>query len=132
MYFGATKSLILNVINPISIKRIYEEASAQDGYRMLVDRLWPIGVSKEESKLDEWNKEIAPTADLRKWFDHEEVKFPEFSKRYFAELDLKKEEIKRIFEIASKQHLMLLYSAKNEKVNQAVGLRDYLDKNFKH
>ena len=117
-------------MNPIAIKRIYEDASEKDGYRILVDRLWPRGVSKEEAKLDEWLKDIAPSTALRKWFDHIEERFPEFSKRYQAELDLKTEEITRLTTIAKKQQITLLYSAKNEKFNQAVVLSDYLNKSF--
>ena len=105
-------------MNPIAIKRIYEDASEKDGYRILVDRLWPRGVSKEEAKLDEWLKDIAPSTALRKWFDHIEERFPEFSKRYQAELDLKKEEITKLKTIAKRQQVTLLYSAKNEKFNQ--------------
>lgn len=114
-------------MNTITIKRIYEEASEQDGYRLLVDRLWPRGVSKEEAKLDEWNKDIAPSTELRKWFDHIEERFPEFEKRYKEELDLKSDDIKRLKSIAKKQHLTLLYSAKNIEFNQAAVLRDYLN-----
>ena len=115
-------------MNPIAIKRIYEDASEKDGYRILVDRLWPRGVSKEEAKLDEWLKDIAPSTALRKWFDHIEERFPEFSERYQAELDLKTEEITRLTTIAKKQQITLLYSAKNEKFNQAVVLSNYLNK----
>ena len=117
-------------MNPIAIKRIYEDPSEKDGYRILVDRLWPRGVSKEEAKLDEWLKDIAPSTALRKWFDHIEERFPEFSERYQAELDLKTEEITRLTTIAKKQQITLLYSAKNEKFNQAVVLSDYLNKSF--
>ena len=117
-------------MNPIAIKRIYEDASEKDGYRILVDRLWPRGVSKEEAKLDEWLKDIAPSTALRKWFDHIEERFPEFSKRYQAELDLKKEEITKLKTIAKRQQVTLLYSAKNEIFNQAVVLSDYLNKSF--
>lgn len=67
---------------PITIKRIYEHPSKTDGYRILVDRLWPRGISKEEAQLNEWNKKIAPSTELRKWFDHQEERFPEFSKKY--------------------------------------------------
>lgn len=112
----------------VAIKRIYENASEKDGYRILVDRLWPRGVSKEEAKLDEWLKDIAPSTELRKWFDHIEERFPEFSKRYEAELDLKNVEIERLRAIAKKQQLTLLYSAKNEEFNQAVVLCKYLNK----
>ena len=112
----------------ISIKRIYDDATDKDGYRVLVDRLWPRGISKEEAKLDEWLQDIAPSTELRKWFDHQEERFPEFSKRYKAELDLKKTEIEKLKAVAEKRPITLLYSAKNEEFNQAIVLRDYLNK----
>lgn len=115
-------------MNKIAIKRIYEKYSDSDGYRMLVDRLWPRGVSKVEAKLEEWNKEIAPSTELRKWFDHQDSRFVEFSKLYEAELDLKTDNIKRIRSIADKQKLTLLYSAKNTEFNQALVLKNYLNK----
>ena len=110
----------------ISIKRIYDDATDKDGYRVLVDRLWPRGISKEEAKLDEWLQDIAPSTELRKWFDHQEERFPEFSKRYKAELDLKKTEIEKLKAVAENRPITLLYSAKNEEFNQAIVLRDYL------
>ena len=70
----------------IKIKRIYEDANSGDGYRILIDRLWPRGVSKEEAKLDEWNKHLAPSTELRKWFDDTPERFEEFKKRYLEEL----------------------------------------------
>ena len=115
-------------MNNVAIKRIYDQALDSDGYRMLVDRLWPRGVSKAEAKLEEWNKEIAPSTELRKWFDHQEERFAEFSKRYEAELDLKTDEIKRMRSIAEEQQITLLYSAKNPEYNQAHVLKNYLNK----
>lgn len=115
-------------MKPVAIKRIYEDASEKDGYRILVDRLWPRGVSKEEAKLDEWIKDIAPSTELRKRFDHIDERFPEFSKRYQAELDSKSDELKRLRKIAEKHQLTLLYSAKNVEFNQAVVLSNYLNK----
>lgn len=115
---------------PITIKRIYEEASEKDGYRVLVDRLWPRGISKEDGHLDEWNNEITPSTELRKWFNHQEERFIEFSKKYQAELDSKENEIERLRTIAKKQQITLLYSAKNEKFNQAMVLCKYLNVNF--
>ena len=112
----------------ISIKRIYDDATDKDGYRVLVDRLWPRGISKEEAKLDEWLQDIAPSTELRKWFDHQEERFSEFSKRYKAELDLKKTEIEKLKAVAENRPITLLYSAKNEEFNQAIVLRDYLTK----
>lgn len=87
----------------VQIKRIYEEASPEDGFRMLVDRIWPRGISKERAKLDEWNKEIAPSTELRKWFNHKKKKFEEFKLLYSKELESKKENLNRMKEIAQKR-----------------------------
>ena len=113
---------------PVIIKRIYEEASEKDGYRVLVDRLWPRGISKEEAKLDEWIKEIAPSTELRKWFDHQQERFPAFAKRYEEELNIKNDHVERLRRIAEQQQVTLIYSAKNIHFNQAVVLCDYLNK----
>ncbi len=78
----------------IKTKRIYEDPSDNDGYRILVDRIWPRGVSKEDAKLDDWNKDIAPSDKLRKWFDHDPDKFDEFAKKYRKELDDQKEDLR--------------------------------------
>jgi uncharacterized protein YeaO (DUF488 family) len=110
----------------IKLKRIYEDASNDDGYRVLVDRLWPRGVSKEEAKLDEWDKEIAPSTELRKWFDHKEERFDEFAHRYREELKDKKETLDKLREKAKHNMLCLLYAAKDPEINQAVVLRDVL------
>lgn len=114
----------------IKIKRIYEGYDEEkDGFRVLVDRVWPRGISKEKAHLDEWLKEIAPTKDLRKWFNHEDDKYPEFKTKYLAEL---KEEpaslaVKEILAIIKDQPVVtLLYGAKNETHNQAVVLQEYL------
>lgn len=111
----------------IQIKRIYEEYSEDDGYRVLVDRLWPRGVSKEEARLDEWLKEIAPSTGLRKWFDHDPDKFDEFSARYKGELTRKEEVADHLLTIAEKQNVTLLYAAKDEEHNHAKVLKDFLE-----
>ncbi|WP_299253041.1 DUF488 domain-containing protein [uncultured Cytophaga sp.] len=113
-------------MKPILIKRIYEEASETDGYRILVDRIWPRGISKERAGLDEWIKTIAPSTELRKWFDHKEERFNEFAKRYKKELQVEQEELGRIRKIAQKRHVTLVYAAKNIHFNQAVVLRAIL------
>lgn len=113
--------------HPIKIKRVYEKAAKNDGYRVLVDRLWPRGVSKEDAKLDEWNKNIAPSDALRKWFDHKENRFGEFKERYKNELKDHQEDLERIAAIAQKKPLTLLFGAKNEEMNQAVVLQDLLN-----
>lgn len=103
----------------IIIKRIYELPEEADGYRMLVDRLWPRGLTKQAAHLDEWNKEISPSADLRKWFDHRAERFEAFKLQYREELLLKQEELSRLREIAAAEGLCLLYAAKSSRINHA-------------
>jgi uncharacterized protein YeaO (DUF488 family) len=110
----------------ICIKRIYDEPAENDGYRVLVDKLWPRGVTKLRANLDEWNKEIAPSTALRKWFDHKAERFEEFSLRYQEELLLKEEELNRLRTIAETEPISLLYAAKNPKINHAIVLRNSL------
>ena len=110
----------------IRIKRIYEEPAMDDGYRVLVDRVWPRGVSKVDAHLDEWLKDIGPSTELRKWFGHEPPKYAEFKKRYAKELKEHADEVERIRTLAGKQRLCLLYGAKDEEHNQAVVLREVL------
>ncbi|MBS1491357.1 MAG: DUF488 domain-containing protein [Bacteroidetes bacterium] len=112
----------------MKIKRIYDKPEPDDGYRMLVDRLWPRGISKEAAALNEWNKEIAPSTDLRQWFNHTPELFSEFKKRYRQELKTKAGELKRIKSIARQQNLTLLYAAKDPAINQAVVLLEILKK----
>lgn len=103
----------------IKIKRVYEIPEATDGYRVLVDRLWPRGLKKEIAALDEWNKDVAPSTELRKWFDHKPENFLRFEKLYTLELKHKKVELKRLQTTANKQCLTLLYAARDEKINHA-------------
>src|SRR5699024_4399680 len=103
-------------------KRVYEEVAPNDGYRLLVDRVWPRGVSKEKAQLDEWNKDIAPSTDLWKWFGHQSERFDEFAERYKKELDRQQDELKRIKKIAEDKQVCLLYGAKDKEHNQAVVL----------
>lgn len=119
-------------MNLVKIKRIYEVPSSNDGYRMLIDRLWPRGLKKENANLDEWNKEIAPSTELRKWFDHDPAKFEEFSKRYLIELENKNKEVLRLLKLASEQPLTLLYAAKDPQINQAIVLLTAINKYENH
>jgi uncharacterized protein YeaO (DUF488 family) len=109
------------------LKRIYDEPEEGDGYRILIDRLWSRGISKEKVHLDEWLKELAPTTQLREWFNHKEERFEEFSTRYKDELKRHSEEINHLKELTKKQQVCLLYGAKDEKHNQAVVLQSYLE-----
>ncbi len=110
----------------ITIKRAYEAPSANDGYRILVDRLWPRGIKKEELHIDEWDKDIAPSAALRKWYGHQPERFNEFEQRYEKELKQQSAELKRIRHMAQEKHITLLYGAKDELLNQAVVLQKVL------
>jgi uncharacterized protein YeaO (DUF488 family) len=112
----------------VKIKRIYDEPAADDGYRVLVDRLWPRGVSKERAALDEWMKDVAPSPDLRTWFGHKPERFAEFSARYESELQTNAA-AKKLGELI-KQHdnVTLLYAAHDPKVNHALVLLDH----YKH
>ena len=113
----------------LKIKRIYKSPEESDGYRILVDRLWPRGVSKEKAKLDLWMKEIAPSNELRKQFNHDPKRWDEFQDKYNEELKDKKELLKQIKEFENdKSNVTLLYGAKNEKNNNAVVLRDTLNR----
>lgn len=115
----------------IKLKRIYEDAAESDGKRILVDRLWPRGVSKEKAKLDEWMKEIAPSSDLRKWFDHDPDKYEEFKKKYRKELQDgdQKANYDKLKEIQKKNSkITLLFGAKDEEHNQAQVLKEMLTK----
>lgn len=113
----------------ITIKRIYESLENDGSYRILVDRLWPRGISKESAHIDVWMKEIAPSADLRKWFNHEAEKWDEFIKRYTKELTDNKQMLLDIKEL-EKQHktVTLLYGAKDTEHNQAQVLLKVLEK----
>jgi uncharacterized protein YeaO (DUF488 family) len=110
----------------IAIKRIYEPASPDDGRRILVDRLWPRGLSKERAGADLWLKDIAPSSGLRKWFGHDPEKWTEFQNRYRAELDSNEEAVKTLKQAVGKGKATLLYGAHDERNNHAVVLRDML------
>lgn len=114
----------------LQIKRAYLPASDSDGYRVLVDRLWPRGKSKETEKIDLWLKEIAPSPELRKWFNHEEAKYPEFQAKYQEELQsgAQKEAFEELRKVLDKQAVVtLVYGAKNEKQNNAQVLYELLN-----
>jgi uncharacterized protein YeaO (DUF488 family) len=112
----------------IQLKRVYHAASPGDGHRLLVDRIWPRGLGKQEARIDDWMKEIAPSTELRKWFGHEPAKWAEFRRRYFAELSDRPELVERLVEMARGGPLTLVYAAKDEEHNNAVALREYLER----
>ncbi|TKB24645.1 DUF488 family protein [Desulfopila sp. IMCC35006] len=110
----------------IRIKRVYETVDAHDGFRVLVDRLWPRGRTKDQVRTDLWLKEVAPSTALRKWFNHDQSRWEIFKSRYSAELDDKPEIVKILLEKAAKERLTLLFAAHDVEYNQAVVLKDYL------
>jgi uncharacterized protein YeaO (DUF488 family) len=112
-------------VKSISVRRVYEPL-AHDGHEVLVDRVWPRGKSKADLADVRWLKEVAPTTELRKWFGHEPERWPEFRRRYFAELDANPA-AESLRALAEHEPLTLLYSAHDEAHNQAVALRDYLE-----
>ena len=113
----------------ITAKRIYEPPQSSDGFRILVDRVWPRGVSKERAKIAVWLKEIGPSTELRKWFSHDPKRWPEFRKRYRQELRAKSELTSRIKQLEKEHRVVtLVFSARDEERNQAVVLRDFLAK----
>ena len=113
----------------VSIKRVYEEREASDGLRILVDRVWPRGVSKQAAAVDEWLKEAGPSTELRTWFGHDPQRFAEFAERYRAELR-ENPALHRLRELtAANDAVTLVYSAKDTEHNQAVVLRELLARN---
>jgi len=113
----------------IKIKRIYDPPTNEDGFRILVDRLWPRGLSKDKAKVDLWLREIAPSDELRKWFSRDLEKWKDFKKKYEKELKGKKALLHKIKQIEREKEIVtLLYSAKDEEHNDAVVLMDILQK----
>ena len=110
----------------IRLKRAYEPAEAADGYRVLVDRLWPRGISKERARLDEWARELAPSSELPRWFGHDPGRFDEFRRRYLLELAAHVDELAELRKRASAGTLTLVYAARDGEHNDAVVLADAL------
>ena len=111
----------------IKLKRIYQQPDSGDGKRILVDRLWPRGISKDDAKLDGWLKEIAPSDALREWFGHDPARWEEFRKRYREELKLQDELLEQLRAETRKGTVTLLFAAKDEEHNNAVVLKELLD-----
>ncbi len=112
----------------VKIKRVYELPQDQDGQRILIDRLWPRGLTKEKARIDLWLKDVAPSTELRKWFNHEPEKWPEFQKRYSKELSNNQTTINELLLKIKNSNVTLVYSAKDELHNDAVLLKSYLEK----
>ena len=112
----------------IRLKRVYDKPAKADGRRVLVDRIWPRGLKKKEGRIDEWFKEMAPSTGLRKWFGHDPARWKEFKKRYAAELDEQRESIEELARRAKTTKTTLLFGAKDTEHNNAVILKEYLQK----
>jgi uncharacterized protein YeaO (DUF488 family) len=112
----------------IQVKRVYEPAERGDGARFLVERLWPRGIKKEKLKMEGWQKEAAPSNELRKWFGHDPAKWKEFQRRYEAELKQRPESWQPLLAAARKGTLTLLFSARDMEDNNAVALKNFLDR----
>lgn len=110
----------------MQIKRVYDKPETEDGARILVDRLWPRGLTKEKACVDLWLKDIAPSTELRKWFDHDPGKWDEFRKRYFVELKNNPKQVALLDEQLKNGNVTLLYAAKDKEHNEAVAIRDFL------
>ncbi|MEP6547806.1 MAG: DUF488 family protein [Gammaproteobacteria bacterium] len=115
----------------IKTKRIYAKPVSKDGHRVLVDRLWPRGVSRERAKLDEWLKEMAPSAELRQWFGHDPLRWQEFRTRYRVELLEHRKELSQLAEHAALQCVTLLYAARDPQINHAVLIEEAIIKGLK-
>ncbi|MDY0390688.1 DUF488 domain-containing protein [Desulfobulbus oligotrophicus] len=110
----------------ITIKRVYDSTDTSEGVRVLVDRVWPRGVSKQKLQAEHWLRDAAPSSALRKWFDHDPKRWDEFKHRYWEELQGKPETVSFLLTLAQEQGLTLLFSARDVRYNQAVALQEYL------
>ncbi len=112
--------------NNVKLKRAYDPPAANDGKRILIDRLWPRGIKKTEAAIDEWLKEVAPSTELRKWFGHDPARWPEFRRRYLKELHGHRAELDRLRALARQRTVTLVFAAHDQAHNDAVVLRDLL------
>lgn len=111
----------------IRVERVYDEKGERGGFRILVDRVWPRGLPRDKVRADLWLKEVAPSAELRKWFGHDPRKWPEFKRRYFEELDRSPEAVNTVIEKARGGDVVLLFGAREERFNNAVALKEYVE-----
>jgi uncharacterized protein YeaO (DUF488 family) len=111
----------------IRIKRAYEVPEQSDGRRILVDRLWPRGISKEKAKIDLWAKELSPSNELRRWYGHESGKWLAFKTKYFAELDANPEKMEELIDYVQSGTVTFVYSSKEEFLNNAIALKEYIE-----
>jgi len=115
----------------IRLRRIYETPNHTDGYRILVDRLWPRGISKKRAQIQSWAKELAPSSELRKRYHKAPENWNEFKEKYFAELDDKKTFLSEVLDLSDQEKVTFVYSARDERFNNAVALKEYVDRLIK-
>ena len=113
---------------PISLKRVYEEPSRSDGHRILVERLWPRGLSKETARVDLWAKDIAPSTELRQWFGHEPERWAEFKQRYFDELRARQDSLEPVKRHVRAGQVTFVFSSRELRFNNAVALKEFLER----
>lgn len=123
---NARKNDMISRAETIKLKRVYAPSAGTDGVRLLVDRIWPHGVSKDRAALDAWLKDVAPSTELRHWFNHEPDRWAEFRKRYWIELQDKEDQVQLVIDFVKRGPVTLLYAARDEEHNNAVVLRDFL------
>lgn len=114
---------------PVKLKRVYDAPAEEDGLRVLVERLWPRGLTKEKAQVHLWLKDIAPTASLRKWFGHDKDKWPEFQRRYRAELQQNSQAVAQLRKLCREQPVTLVFAARDSDHNSAVVLKHFLEQN---
>ena len=115
----------------VRLKRVYEKTGGHEGTRVLIDRVWPRGVRKSEAAIDLWLKEIAPSTELRKWFGHDPEKWPDLKRRYFRELEQNAALVEKLSNMNQKGTVTLVFGAKDEKHNNAVALKEYLERGIR-
>jgi uncharacterized protein YeaO (DUF488 family) len=115
----------------IDLKRAYDPPAKSDGRRILVDRVWPRGIARHDLQIDSWLKDLAPSTELRKWFGHDPTKWDEFKERYALELEQRSEPLGELVEKARAGHVTLIFSAKDTQHNNAVALREHLERRLK-
>ena len=113
---------------PISLKRAYESPSRSDGFRILVERLWPRGLAKRDAKIDFWPKDAAPSTELRRWFNHEPDKWAEFKRKYFKELDARRESLEPIVERVETGRVTFVFASRELRFNNAAALKEYIER----
>lgn len=123
----AAKAIVNGQACMIRIKRVYDEPAKTDGYRILVDGLWPRGVTRGSVRMEAWLKEAAPSAELRRWFKHDPARWPEFRRRYWRELEARPDSWAPILARVQRGKVTLLYGARDVEHNNAVVLRDFLN-----